>query len=369
MQVDLPPRGRPERTHSILVGAACGIGAAFLFGLSPPLVKLLLPGSTPVMLAGLLYLGAGLGVLAVRLVSRWSRIGSSGREARLRRGDLVPLLGVVVTGGIVGPVLMLVGLGRVSGSVGSLLLNLEAPFTIALAVAFFREHLGRREALAALVIVSAAAVLGFQGGEVHADGLGVLALAGACLSWGLDNNLTQRLSVRDPVVLVQVKALGAGVCNVALALALGAQLPSGQHLLIAGAVGLACYGVSILLDVYALRLLGAAREAALFASAPFVGAIASMIILEERLTVRELGALVMMVLGVVLLVRARHSHLHTHAPLEHDHLHTHDEHHQHEHPPGMDTAEPHSHPHRHAPLTHDHPHVSDLHHRHQHWDS
>jgi drug/metabolite transporter (DMT)-like permease len=319
------------------------------------------------MLAGLLYLGAGLGLLAARLVSRWSGIGDAGREAHLRRSDLALLLGVIVTGGMVGPVLMLVGLGRVSGTVGSLLLNLEAPFTIALAVVFFREHLGRREAFAALVIVAAAALLSFQRGEVHADWLGVLALAGACLSWGVDNNLTQRLSLRDPVALVQVKALGAGACNVALALVLGAKVPGARHLLIAGAVGLACYGVSLLLDVYALRLLGAAREAALFASAPFVGALASVIILGERLSVREVGALLIMALGVVLLVRARHAHPHTHEPLEHDHLHAHDEHHQHEHPPGMDTAEPHSHPHHHAPLTHDHPHVSDLHHRHRHW--
>jgi drug/metabolite transporter (DMT)-like permease len=234
-------------------------------------------------------------------------------------------------------------------------------------VVFFHEHLGRREALAALVIVAAAALLGLQGGEVHADGLGVLALAGACLSWGLDNNLTQRLSVRDPVTLVQVKALGAGACNVALAMVMGEKVPGGPHLLIAGLVGFACYGVSILLDVYALRLLGAAREAALFASAPFVGALASVIILGEWLSAREVGALLIMGLGVVLLVRARHAHLHTHETLEHDHLHTHDEHHRHEHPPGLDTSEPHSHPHRHAPLTHDHPHVSDLHHRHRHW--
>jgi drug/metabolite transporter (DMT)-like permease len=369
MPVNTPSHGSQERPNPILVGTACGIGAALLFGLSPPLVKLLLPTSTPVMLAGLLYLGAGLGLLGVRLVSWRSRIGHVGREAQLRRGDLAPLVGVIVTGGMVGPVLMLVGLGRVSGSVGSLLLNLEAPFTIALAVAFFREHLGRREALAALVIVAAAVLLSFQGGEVHADGLGVLALAGACMSWGLDNNLTQRLSVRDPVSLVQVKAIGAGACNVALALALGAKVPSVRHVLIAGVLGLACYGVSILLDVYALRLLGAAREAALFASAPFVGALASVIILGERLSIREVGALLIMALGVALLVRARHAHPHTHEPLEHDHLHTHDEHHQHEHPPGFNTSEPHSHSHRHAPLTHDHPHVSDLHHRHRHGNS
>jgi drug/metabolite transporter (DMT)-like permease len=347
---------------------ACGLGAAVLFGLSPPLAKLLLPATPPVLLAGLLYLSAGLGLSLLRWVARHVRPGASPeREARLRRSDVAPLLGIILMGGMAGPILMLLGLQRVSASVGSLLLNLEGPFTIALAVTVFREHLSRREALAALVILASAALLGFQASEFRAQLLGVLALAGACLCWGVDNNLTQRLSVRNPVAIVQVKALGAGVCNLILAFALGERPPSLGALLLAGWVGLFCYGLSILLDVYALRLLGAAREAALFATAPFIGALASIPLLHERLGGHELAAMGAMALGVVLLVRARHAHSHTHEPLEHDHLHVHDEHHQHEHPPGVALQEPHSHPHRHVPLTHDHPHVSDLHHRHRHW--
>jgi drug/metabolite transporter (DMT)-like permease len=352
------------------MGVACGLGAAVLFGLSPPLAKLLLPSSAPALLAGLLYLSAGLGLSVLRTLARWARRGhSSEREARLRRSDLGPLLGIVLMGGMAGPTLMLLGLQRVSASVGSLMLNLEGPFTIALAVSLFREHLSRREGLAALVILASAAVLGFEASALRAELLGVLALVCACACWGVDNNLTQRLSVRDPVAIVQVKALGAGVGNLALAFALGQGLPEPRQLAFAGLVGLFCYGLSILLDVYALRLLGAAREAALFATAPFIGALTSIPLLGERLGARELGAMAAMAVGVVLLVRARHSHRHTHEPLEHDHVHVHDEHHQHPHPPGVDPHEPHSHPHRHAALTHDHPHVSDLHHRHRHWDT
>jgi drug/metabolite transporter (DMT)-like permease len=358
----------PTRRHPGFTGIACGLGAAVLFGLSPPLAKLLLPASPPLLLAGLLYLGAGLGLSGVRLAARLGRRGGSPeREARLRRSDLGPLLGIILMGGMIGPVLMLLGLQRVSASIGSLLLNLEGPFTIALAVTLFREHLSRREGLAALVILASAALLGFQASALHAEVLGALALAGACLCWGVDNNLTQRLSVRDPVAIVQVKALGAGACNLALALALGERLPALGNLLLAGLVGLFCYGLSILLDVYALRWLGAAREAALFATAPFIGALASIPLLGEHLGGRELGAMGAMALGVLLLVRARHAHAHTHEALEHDHLHVHDEHHQHEHPAGVELHEPHSHPHGHAPLTHDHPHVSDVHHRHGHW--
>jgi drug/metabolite transporter (DMT)-like permease len=217
------------------------------------------------------------------------------------------------------------------------------------------------------LIFCGAAVLGLQGGEVRADGPGVLAVAGACLSWAVDNNLTQRLSLKDPVAVVRIKALGAGACMLAIAVVTGQQPLPGPWLIAAAlALGAASYGLSIVLDMYALRLLGAAREAAYFATAPFLGALAALPLLGERLSLTHLLGGAAMVLGVVLLVRERHGHVHTHELLEHEHLHVHDEHHQHAHPGMTDVTEPHSHPHRHAPLTHDHPHVSDLHHRHKH---
>lgn len=341
-------------------GAACGLGAAALFGVSAPLAKKLLPATGPLMLAALLYLGAGAGlVLAALLKSR-----GQPEEARLRRTDVPALLGIIVAGGVVGPILMLYGLARVSGVAGALLLNLEAPFTILVAVSLFREHLGRRGVAAAVLIVAGAAVLGYRPGELHADWRGVLCIAGACLSWALDNNLTQRLSLRDPLVVVRIKALGAGACTLAIAVLFGERLPATSAVAPALVVGALSYGLSIVLDMYALRLLGAAREAALFATAPFLGAAAAVPLLGESLRVPDLSAMVLMALGVALLVTERHSHVHTHEELEHDHLHVHDEHHQHEHDGPF--TEPHSHMHRHATLTHDHPHVPDVHHRHRH---
>jgi drug/metabolite transporter (DMT)-like permease len=342
------------------LGALLGLLAAVSFGVSAPLAKLLLADVSPQLLAGLLYLGAGLG-LGLYRVAR-----PSTREAPLTRADLPPLLGVIALGGVAGPLLLLVGLARVSGTAGALLLNLEGPLTIVLAALVFGEHLGRRAATAAACILLGALVLRVDPGEVVLDGPGALAIAAACLCWAFDNNLTQRLSLKDPFQVVRIKALVAGAINTALALALGAAVPHAQTLALALGLGLLSYGVSVVLDAYALRMHGAAREAAYFATAPFVGAVAAVPLLGESLGAAELVAMAIMLSGVVLLLRERHGHAHTHAATEHEHLHTHDEHHRHAHGPDDPPGEPHAHPHRHAALTHDHPHVSDLHHRHVH---
>jgi drug/metabolite transporter (DMT)-like permease len=349
--------------HPQWKGALCGVGAAALFGVSAPLAKLLLPSTGLLLLAGLLYLGAGLGLLVAGLLPR----ARQAREARLRRADVPALFGIIALGGIAGPVLMLYGLGRMSAVAGSLLLNLEAPFTILLAVLLFKEHLGLRGTVAAALVVAGAVVLAYGPGELRMDWVGSLAIAGACASWAIDNNLTQRLSLRDPIVVVRIKALGAGACTLTLALVMGGRLPRVGVLVPALAVGVVCYGVSIVLDMYALRILGAAREAAFFATAPFVGAVASIPLLGERVGPSHALAAALMGAGAFLLLRERHLHLHAHETLEHDHSHVHDEHHQHEHVGSqVELAEPHSHPHLHPPLVHDHPHLPDLHHRHRH---
>jgi len=342
-------------------GALCGLSAAILFGASAPVSKLLLPELGPLIMAGLLYLGAGLGLTLYGLVRPRSRVA---REARLTRRDLGLLAGVALCGGILGPVLMLVGLGRVSGLAGSLLLNLEAPFTMLLAVLFFREHLGRRGLVAALLIIGGGLLLSWRPGVLHADPWGILAIAGACLSWGIDNNLTQRLSLRDPVAVVRWKTLGAAACTLAVGVGFRHDLPAPTVAAAAAGLGSLSYGASIVLDMYALRLLGAAREAAFFATAPFMGAALAVPILGDRFGMAEVGAALLMASGVVLLIREKHAHAHDHEPLEHEHVHVHDEHHQHSH--DRPAAEPHSHLHRHEPIAHEHPHLPDLHHRHRH---
>ncbi len=310
------------------------------------------------MLAGLLYVGA---FVALSLAGRRSRT-----EARLRRADASRMTLIVIAGGLVAPVLLLLGLDRVTGITGSLLLNLEGPLTIVVGVALFREHLPRQALAGALVIFSGAFVLGLQTGDTHADWIGVLLIAVACAAWAIDNNLTQSLTVRDPRSIVRVKTGVAGTVNVALAFAIGQHLPEASVLAAVLLLGAVSYGLSVYLDALALRDLGAAREAAIFAVAPFAGALLAPFVLPETFGVQELAAGALMAIGLVLLVREHHLHVHRHEPIDHDHAHIQDEHHQHEHPPGVDAGERHSHLHHHDELVHAHPHVSDVHHRHTH---
>jgi drug/metabolite transporter (DMT)-like permease len=341
-------------------GAVAGITAAALFGASTPLAKDLLGDASPQLLAGLLYAGAAIG-LSVSLA-----LHRSSAEARLRRSD-APLLGAItLAGGVIAPVLLLVGLERVSGIAGSLLLNLEAVATLALALLVFGEHLARRAVAGAAAIVAAAAVLGLGGGESQADALGVLCIAGACLLWAVDNNLTQRLSGRDPIAIVRAKTAVAASVNLTLAYALGVRPPSAGTLLAALMLGGAAFGVSVALDAYALRWVGAAREAAYFGTAPIFGVLTAVLVLNETISSAEALAMVSMGLGVYLLVTERHHHEHHHTQVAHDHRHRHDDgHHDHGHD-GIALSVEHSHNHVHRPLQHAHPHVSDDHHRHGH---
>ncbi len=355
-----PPVSEPPR-HVGYAGSLYALAGAALFGLSAPLAKLLLGHLSPQLLAGLLYLGAGVGLSLLRLGRRSS-------ESPLGRRDAPLMAGIIFFGGMVGPLLLMLGLSRASAVTGALLLNLEAPFTMALAVVF-GEHLGRRAALAGALIVGASLLLGLAPGSLETSGWGALAIAAACLSWGLDNNLTQRLSLRDPIAIGQWKTLGAALFAVPLALLIDHRpLPDAGLLGAALLLGFFGYGVSIVLDVRALRLLGAAREAPLFATAPFVGALAAIPLLHERPSALDALAAALMVGGVWLLIRERHRHHHTHEATRHEHLHTHDEHHHHTHAPGEEPPPgvAHSHPHQHEPITHDHPHTPDLHHRHKH---
>jgi drug/metabolite transporter (DMT)-like permease len=347
-----------------LEGAICGLVGAALFGASAPVAKILLPGFSPISLAGLLYAGAGLGLTLYRGGVRMLREGDDSHEAHLRKSDLPLIAGIVIAGGVAGPILMLIGLERLSAVASSLLLNLEGVFTIAIAMLLFGEHLGEREAIGAAAVLAGALLLTYRPGDMRGDLVGALAIAGACMSWGLDNNLTQRLSIRNPAAIVQTKTLGAGALTLIVALLTNQPFGDGLHIVYALLVGSMSYGASIVLDTYALRLLGAAREAAFFATAPFVGAILAVPLAGETPTFWDVAGGVVMVGGVAWLLFFRHAHTHTHEPLEHDHAHVHDEHHPHVHPEG--TTEPHTHWHRHEPLTHAHEHADDVHHRHRH---
>ncbi|MBI3503674.1 MAG: EamA family transporter [Proteobacteria bacterium] len=336
------------------------IAAAVFFGLSTPVAKLLVGTVDPWVLAGILYAGAGVGLLAFRLA------GPKAGEARLVRADLPWLAMSVVAGGIAGPALLMLGLARLDGSTASLLLILEGVFTALLAWFAFRENFDRRIAVGMGAILAGAAVLSWPAAHLP-DGIGgPLLVAGACLAWAIDNNVTRKVALADPVVTAAIKGLVAGPVNIALGLAAGATLPDLPTTILAALTGLFGYGISIVLFVLALRHLGTARTGAYFSLAPFIGALAAVVLLGEPVTSELFAAGALMAVGVWLHVSERHEHPHDHAEMAHAHRHTHDEHHRHDHPPGVNPAEPHTHAHVHSPLRHAHPHMPDSHHRHSH---
>ena len=345
-------------------GLTYALASAVLFGASTPFAKLLLGRIDPVLLAGLLYLGSGCGLFAWRFFAAVS--GTTVAEARLARADLPWLAGAVLFGGVLAPILLMIGLSMIPGATASLLLNLEGVLTALLAWFVFRENFDRRIALGMATITIGGVILSWEGRPETGMPWGSFAIAGACLAWGIDNNLTRKVSAGDPVQIAAIKGVGAGIVNLGIAFARGAERPDASTILASGALGLVGYGISLTFFVLALRSLGTARTGAYFSIAPFVGAAISFPLLGELPTLGFFAAAALMAAGVWLHLTERHEHEHIHEPIEHDHLHTHDAHHQHGHTPEDPAGEPHSHSHRHDVLTHTHAHYPDIHHRHVH---
>ncbi|WP_319243482.1 EamA family transporter [uncultured Propionivibrio sp.] len=346
--------------------ALYALTAAALFGASTPLAKILVGTMPPMLLAGLLYLGSGLGLALIHVGRRLFNPGRTA-PAQLAAGEWRWLLGAVLFGGVLGPVALMAGLVRTSGATASLLLNLEAVLTAAIAWLAFKESTDRRIVLGMVTIVAGGVILSLTPGDASASAsTGPMLIALACLCWAIDNNLTRHISAADPLFIAGTKGLIAGAVNCALALSLGATLPPTAATTMTMAIGLGGYGISLVLFVLALRGLGTARTGAYFSTAPFIGAALSLLLLGERPSAEFWLASALIGIGVYLHLTERHAHEHTHEALEHSHRHRHDEHHQHAHPNGYDEEEPHEHLHVHARLTHSHPHYPDLHHRHCH---
>lgn len=342
-------------------GVRAALLAAVLFGAGTPVAKLLLDSVSPWLLAGLLYFGSGVGLGLWRLVRRLPRV-------RLQRADRRPLAGAVFFGGIVGPVLLMLGLTNLPATGASLLLNAEGVFTALLAWMVFKENVDRWVAIGMAVIVAGAVVLVVPAGVELGSPWPSLAVLGACLAWGIDNNLTRRVALTDASWLAAVKGLIAGPTNLVLAFALGATLPPALNIAAAMVVGLFAYGVSLVLFIVGMRHVGTARAGAYFSAAPFFGAVLA-VVMGESVTVPLLVAGALMGVGIWLHLREEHQHEHTHDTLDHEHLHTHDDgHHDHDHllgelPPA---GAAHRHPHVHVATSHTHPHYPDAHHRHAH---
>ncbi|UAJ80088.1 EamA family transporter [Leifsonia sp. ZF2019] len=340
-------------------GVQVALISALLFGAGTPLAKLLLADNvSPILLAGLLYTGSGIGLGLYRLIRRPGRV-------RIARNEIAPLVGAVFFGGIAGPVLLMVGLANMPASGASLLLNAEGVFMAVLAWFVFKENFDRRIALGMIAIVAGAIVLSVPSGANFGSPWPSLAILAACLCWGLDNNLTRKVALNDATWLAAVKGGVAGPVNLILAFALGAQLPGAFNIAAAMLVGLVAYGISLVLFIVGMRHVGTARAGAYYSVAPFFGALLALA-LGEPLTWPVIVAALLMAIGVWLHLTEVHEHEHTHEPITHEHWHVHDEHHQHMHEPVQEVADGvrHKHVHTHEPITHSHPHYPDAHHRH-----
>jgi drug/metabolite transporter (DMT)-like permease len=340
--------------------------SAVLFGISTPAAKALLGSIHPAILAGLLYCGAGIGAAVLRRALHAVGPADQGREAGLTRRDVSWLAGAIAAGGLVGPLLLMAGLARTEATTASLLLTLEGVVTALMAWFVFQENFDRRIAVGMVCLVAGAGVLSWSGRPTLSGLLGPMAIVGACIAWALDNNLTRKVSLADPLQIVELKGLIAGPFNVALGLVIGGTLPGPAGMLGAGIVGLLGYGVSLALFILALRHLGTARTGAYFSTAPFFGAAVAILLLGEPVTLQLAIAALLMGVGVWLHVTERHEHPHAHPRLAHTHAHVHDEHHRHPHGANDPASEPHSHRHEHEALEHSHRHLPDAHHQHTH---
>lgn len=338
-------------------GIFAALGAALLFGAGTPFAKLLLGPVSPWLLAGLLYLGSGTGLLIWRLLRRTA-------TSRMSVAEVGWLAGAIISGGMIAPAMLMWGLVNMPASGASLLLNAEGVLTALIAWFVFRENFDRRIAIGMALIVTGALVLSWPQEMSFGAAMPSLAVVGACLFWAIDNNLTRKVALLDASFIAMTKGLVAGAVNTAIALALGAVLPTVNTVLAAATVGLMSYGISLILFVVALRHLGTARTGAYFSTAPFAGAVIAVVGMGEPVTENLMVAGVLMGLGVWLHVTERHDHAHDHRALEHEHQHEHDAHHQHSHGEdiSMDTA--HNHLHRHDPMSHNHAHYPDAHHQH-----
>lgn len=338
------------------------LGAALFFGGSTPFAKQLVGQISPLLLAGLLYAGSGIGLIVTRLIK-----DRGWRPSGLIKDDWIWLVGAIGFGGILGPILLMLGLQQTSAATTSLLLNLEAVLTALIAWIIFKENTANRIVLGMLLIVAGGILLSWPHGKPTEHNMfGLVTIAGACLCWAIDNNLTRKVSAGDPFFIAGSKGLTSGIVSIGIALCFGLKLPGWLTINYALLVGFIGYGASLVLFVIALRGLGTGRTGAYFSTAPFIGAAIAIVFFHEATSIVFWIAAALMSVGVWLHLTEHHEHLHTHESFSHNHSHVHDEHHQHTHDFQWDGKEPHTHHHHHEIVKHSHHHYPDIHHRHDH---
>lgn len=341
------------------------LSAALLFGSSAPVAKLMLGDIQPIPLAAFLYLGSGIGLFVLKIFQSL-RGNNKNTEASIKKEDLKWLIGAVFAGGVIAPIILMYSLKNTPATTASLLLNFEGVSTTLIAFLIFKEAVGKRIWLAVTCITMASILLSWDFSGQWGFSIGALGVLSACFMWGLDNNFTRNISAKDPLLTVIIKGLGAGTFSLILAFSLHETIPGFKIILGAMLLGFICYGLSIVLFILALRNLGASRTSAFFGTAPFAGALLSIVLFSDLPNSMFFISLPIMVFGAVLLLREEHLHTHVHEHSVHEHRHSHtDGHHVHSHESKEASIE-HSHMHEHEEIIHSHLHTPDIHHRHIH---
>jgi drug/metabolite transporter (DMT)-like permease len=345
--------------------------SAIFFGSCAPVTKYFVSETGPLMLASLFYIGSGLGMLLFIIAGLIARGGEAPSDSPVTRHDIPYLAGMSFFGGILAPVTLMYSMKITPAATGSLLLNFESVATGLIAAFLFREAVGRRIWAAMTVITSSCLILSYDPGEALSFSVGAFGVLLACTFWALDNNISKKVSGKDPFTCIMIKGLAAGTCTGIIALLLGEAAPPILEIPLFLLIGFLSYGgLASVFFLMALRHMGSARTGLFLALSPFFGVIYSFILFQESLHPVFLPAFFIMVIGAYLLVSERHSHQHYHPPIVHDHRHTHDDlHHDHIHDknaPPLSPSGDHSHLHAHKAMTHDHPHKPDLHHQHDH---
>ncbi|WP_298266887.1 DMT family transporter [Geobacter sp.] len=343
-------------------GLHAALLSAILFGMSPVACKAIVGQMPASLLAGLLYLGSGLGLTGAVL---HHKLPIFDIVSSLSRRQWVYLAVAIAAGGVAAPLFLAFGIRYGTATEVSLLLNFETVATTVLAWLIFHEHIGYRVWIGKVLIIGASigiVLTGTDGVQLSVPGLAVLA---ACLLWGIDNNLTRELESLPASLLACMKGLSAGLFNVLLSLFLFRNPVTGLQVTGTLVIGALSYGASLVLFIHALRDIGSARTSTWFASGPFIGTLLSVIVLGERPPGEYWVAALVMLSGMFFLYGERHRHLHQHERFVHAHPHVHDEHHQHLHEEG-ECEGSHEHLHVHEPMTHSHVHWPDIHHRHRH---
>ena len=330
--------------------------ASVLFGASAPLSKIILGQIEPIPLASFLYIGSGIGLSLLQI---FLTIGKKQniKEASLKKADISWLIGAIIAGGVIAPIILMISLKTTPASTTSLLLNFEGVATTLIAILFFKENIGKQLWKAIICITLASILLSWDFSNQWGFSIGALGIICACICWGIDNNFTRNISAKNPFTIVTIKGLIAGFFSLFLAFILNNHLPNIKVILITIILGFLCYGLSIVLFVFAMRELGSARTSALFGTAPFVGAILSFVICGDVPNLMFFVSLPIMIIGTVILLKEDHGHFHSHEFTEHEHKHCHsDSHHSHTHTTNQPTAINgyHSHVHIHEQIEHSH---------------